>query len=492
MALTKLRATLEGRWAEMVKARAEYRRVRLKYQRDMARVYSGQELVGGDDPSDAASTNLVKKSLGSLAGSPPPPPADAIHGVLSELLSRAEEELRGAFSLERGAEPMPLPEGRQRNQQEEQQWSFCGSDGSPVPHDAASALRMSTGSSVLIGASYLADDCLYHSTGATNGSSVGSVASTGHCTTAATAGGSTPRHLSLSMSPGMAACLIASPRAASTSPTPHNKQRTVVGQATAATGGVSRMGMKPPALRAKLPMGGTQGGRSKGVAGPKGHKGARKGPRKGHQVGTPQTSAAVEVQWRVVEGLMRGCEVLVVEPKDGKDAPRSNRASDPSMLLDTSRDTCDPSDRLGNPTALNLSSDYARLIFRRRGSHLSSFIRVADIVGLTDQGQWEFAASDAALQPAANLRASGAKSRGRKAVEPQGGDSTLIVVALPTLVVHLRDRNVTVAYHNPEEHVVWFEGLCLLLAHQDCLPRLKASLAPFQHPYLFANSRMAH
>ena len=490
--LAELRRTLEGCWAEVTAAQAAYRRVRLTYQRRIARIFSGLDYSPGADSSigsaapdatsgilDGASSMLPHDLLSS--------PPNVIHGALAELLSRAEyEELRAPFSLERGAEPMPLPEaplalsnlhlrggiiplrqsrvpGHKQDQKPPQQRQ------SQQLNTRLAAGRISTGSSVLLGASYhggspARGDPTPSSPASTMPSSVGSV-------------GSSPNTERTSST---MKATVASSSAALSTPGGGGGGSPIMSR------GASPSPPPPPAARPRQPRQLQQAVKSSSPRkGPQ--KAQPKQKKKGQTMGGrgsgQRASVAAASQWRLLEPMIRGQELLVLEggPSNASWNGLRRSTGNSSVLhdhtgLDASRDSSELHELIGQPTSVTLSGDYSRLVLRRHGCALSTFVRMVEIVGVTDKGTKEVLVG---AEPAPN----GKGSKG------SGDRGPLTSKGLLTFAVHMSERTVSFACHSRAEHEAWLEGLRLLLAHKEKLPRLKASMAPFQHPYLFANAK---
>jgi hypothetical protein len=189
--------------------------------------------------------------------------------------------------------------------------------------------------------------------------------------------------------------------------------------------------------------------------------------------------------------MIRGQELLVLEGGSSqaswtgvRRSVASGGSSDHSAgNPDASRDIAEGAhEMIGSATSVTLSGDYSRLVLRRQGCALSTFVRMAEIVGVVDKGKRDVLCP--APPPAVNA------SNKRFAQQQEvGGAGLLASLGLLTFAVVLSERTVSFACRTPAEHEAWLEGLRLLLAHKEKLPRLKASMAPLQHPYLFANAK---
>lgn len=129
---------------------------------------------------------------------------------------------------------------------------------------------------------------------------------------------------------------------------------------------------------------------------------------------------------------------------------------------------------------LTLSADYTRLVLRRSGSHVSSFLRVADLTEVARAGTRRLAVS------AASMRASAEEVRaGRRGAEAD------VVLELPALSIALRSRSLLLAARDDAGAQCWLDGLDLLMAHRERLHRLKTDFAAFQYPALFSSNARA-
>jgi hypothetical protein len=458
-ALAALRAALQSRWAEVQASQRDYAAVRTAYQERIAAIFSGHN--EGVYNVELSSSSLTASSSGREAGCPDI--ADALKGLLS---SSAEAEV--PLSLERQAPPMALPDRQEASAATIMDISRLRSPEStesPTPTPTrqlqTSSPQFVSGSSVLIG----------HSAATTAAEDEPSLELRHFSHTAQSTGAlPAPPLLRASVdSSTLPSELPKQPQAAWEYP--HATMR----QSRANNGtGLPRRHAAPPAIAIASPA--PYNPRKQKVKAPSGMplKTKPKGAAARASMKKAPKAGGAASQWELVRVMLSGRALYLVSEQHLQ--PSAVRRSTVDMSASTARDG-----NKGAPSVvvLSLSNDYSRLVMRRAGVHVSSFLRVADLQEVTPGGTRALAVS------AASLRAS--IEEARSGVNPDAD----VVLELPLLSLTLHDRQLTLAARDASEAKTWLDGLTLLVANRDRLPRLKTDLAAFQYPGLFKNSRGA-